>query len=131
MVSEVSVCSDVAIDCDRLDAEFGSKGQREAAQAIGMTHGQTMRYVILPQSVRIILLPLANNAISLLKDTSVASLISAPELMLRAHDLTAEYYMPMQLYLIAGAMYFIMAYPLSIFADRLERFADRGHRGNG
>jgi ABC-type amino acid transport system permease subunit len=49
-------------------------------------------------------------AISLLKDTSVASLISAPELMLRARDLSSEYLMPMQIYLVVGAMYLCMAY---------------------
>ena len=105
------------------------RGQREAAQAIGMTHREAMRYIILPQSVRVILPPMANSAISLLKDTSVASLISAPELMLRAHELTSEYYMPMQLYLITGVMYFIMAYPLSIAVRRLERIAGKGYRG--
>jgi His/Glu/Gln/Arg/opine family amino acid ABC transporter permease subunit len=104
------------------------RGQTEAAQAIGMTRLEAMRYVILPQSVRIILPPMTNSAISMLKDTSVASLISAPELMLRANDLASEYYMPMQLYLITGVMYFIMAYPLSLGVRYLERIAARGRR---
>jgi His/Glu/Gln/Arg/opine family amino acid ABC transporter permease subunit len=59
------------------------RGQREAALAIGMTNALAMRSIILPQAVRIIVPPMANYAVSLLKDTSVASLISAPELMLR------------------------------------------------
>lgn len=104
------------------------RGQTEAAQAIGMTRIEAMRYVILPQSVRIILPPMTNSAISMLKDTSVASLISAPELMLRANDLASEYYMPMQLYLITGVMYFVMAYPLSLGVRYLERIAARGRR---
>lgn len=104
------------------------RGQAEAAHAIGMTPFETMRYVILPQSIRIILPPMTNSAISMLKDTSVASLISAPELMLRANDLASEYYMPMQLYLISGAMYFVMAYPLSLGVRYLERRASRGRR---
>ena len=104
------------------------RGQHEAAQGIGMTRAQTMRFIILPQSVRVILPPMANSAISLLKDTSVASLIAAPELMMRANDITSEYYMPMQVYLIAGAMYFIMAYPLSLIVRRLERLAGKGRR---
>jgi polar amino acid transport system permease protein len=103
-------------------------GQREAAQAIGMTRGQTMRSIILPQSVRVVLPPMANSAISLLKDTSVASLIAAPELMMRANDITSEYYMPMQVYLITGTMYFVMAYPLSLGARRLERLAGKSRR---
>jgi len=103
------------------------RGQREAAQAIGMTRTETLRYIVLPQSVRIIVPPMVNSAISLLKDTSVASLIAAPELMLRANDLTSEYYMPMPLYILAGIFYFVMAYPLSLWARRLERLARRGY----
>jgi His/Glu/Gln/Arg/opine family amino acid ABC transporter permease subunit len=104
------------------------RGQHEAAQAVGMTRAQTMRSIILPQSVRVILPPMANSAISLLKDTSVASLIAAPELMMRANDITSEYYMPMQVYLITGAMYFVMAYPLSLAARRLERLTGKSRR---
>ncbi len=102
-------------------------GQWEAAQAIGMTRTETLRHIVLPQSVRIIVPPMVNSAISLLKDTSVASLIAAPELMLRANDLTSEYYMPMPLYIIAGIFYFVMAYPLSLWARYLERLARRGY----
>lgn len=106
------------------------RGQREAGQAIGMTRGETMRYIILPQSVRVILPPMTNAAISLLKDTSVASLISGPELILRANDLASEYFMPMQLYVITGAMYFLTAYPLSFGVRYLERAARRGYASN-
>jgi polar amino acid transport system permease protein len=96
------------------------RGQREAAYSIGMTHLDAMRYIILPQAVRIVLPPMANYGIALLKDTSIASLISAPELMLRARDLSSEYFMPMRLYLITGLMYLAMAYPLS----RIVRFLE-------
>lgn len=96
------------------------RGQREAALAIGMTNALAMRSIILPQAVRIIVPPMANYAVSLLKDTSVASLISAPELMLRARDLSSEYFMPMELYVLAGAMYLVMAYPLSKGVRYLE-----------
>lgn len=95
-------------------------GQREAALAIGMTNALALRSVILPQALRIIVPPMANYAVSLLKDTSVASLISAPELMLRARDLSSEYFMPMELYLLVGAMYLVMAYPLGKGAQYLE-----------
>jgi len=103
-------------------------GQHEAAQAIGMTRAPMMLFIVLPQAVRVILPPMTNFGISLLKDTSVASLIAAPELMMRANDLTSEYYMPMQLYLITGAMYFAMAYPLSLGMRHLERRAGRSRR---
>lgn len=96
------------------------RGQREAALAIGMTNALAMRSIILPQALRIIVPPMANYAVSLLKDTSVASLISAPELMLRARDLSSEYFMPMELYLLVGGMYLVMAYPLGKGARYLE-----------
>jgi His/Glu/Gln/Arg/opine family amino acid ABC transporter permease subunit len=95
-------------------------GQREAAQMIGMRHGQVLRYVILPQAVRVVLPPLGNFAIALLKDTSVASLISAPEMMLQARDLTSEYFMPLQIYLAAGVMYLLMALPLASLVRLME-----------
>jgi len=83
------------------------RGQREAALAIGMTNALAMRAIILPQAIRIIVPP-------------IASLISAPELMLRARDLSSEYFLPMQLYLLVGAMYLVMAYPLAKGARYLE-----------
>jgi His/Glu/Gln/Arg/opine family amino acid ABC transporter permease subunit len=106
------------------------RGQREAALAIGMTNALAMRVIILPQAARIIVPPMANYAVSLLKDTSVASLISAPELMLRARDLSSEYFTPMPLYLLVGAMYLVMAYPLGKGARYLELRMGRG-RGSG
>lgn len=102
------------------------QGQREAALSIGMTSGQAMRIIILPQAFRVIVPPMANYAVSLLKDTSVASLISAPELMLRARDLSSEYFTPMELYLLVGGMYLVMAYPLAKGARYLEVRLGRG-----
>ena len=102
-------------------------GQSEAAAALGLRRTQIMRLVVLPQAIRIILPPMTNLAISLLKDTSVASLIAAPELMMHATDITSEYYMPMPVYLLTGAFYFILAYPLSLLVGYFERRAARGH----
>ena len=104
---------------------MGHDGVRDGAVPGGS--GVGVEY-LLPQSVRVVLPPMANSAISLLKDTSVASLIAAPELMMRANDITSEYYMPMQVYLITGAMYFVMAYPLSLGLRRLERLAGKSRR---
>ncbi len=102
------------------------QGQREAALSIGMTSAQAMRIIVLPQAFRVIVPPMANYAVSLLKDTSVASLISAPELMLRARDLSSEYFTPMELYLLVGGMYLVMAYPLAKAARYLEVRLGRG-----
>jgi polar amino acid transport system permease protein/cystine transport system permease protein len=101
-------------------------GQMEAAQMLGMTRLAAMRIVILPQAMRVVLPPLANYAIALLKETSIASLIAAPELTNRARDLSSEYFMPMEIYLVTGAIYFVMAFPLSRAARLLERRMARG-----
>ena len=97
------------------------KGQREAAAATGMTPYMSFRWIILPQAMRIILPPMLNMLISLLKDTSLCSLISAPELMLRAKDLAMMSFLPMHLFLLAALIYFILAWPLSLLTRRVER----------
>ncbi len=86
-------------------------GQMEAALSLGMTPATSMRWIILPQAARIVLPPVANYAIGLLKDTAICAIIAAPELMLRAKDIA---------FVLAAILYFIMSYPLSIVARRLE-----------
>jgi polar amino acid transport system permease protein len=105
------------------------RGQVEAALSIGLTPLNVMRLVILPQAFRVALPPIANYAIALLKDTSVASIIAAPELMLRARDLASSSYLPMHLFLLAALMYFVMSYPISLAVRGLERRMSRGHVG--
>jgi ABC-type amino acid transport system permease subunit len=109
----------------RAGIEAVPKGQYEAAQTIGMTRFKTMRWVVLPQAIRVVLAPIGNVAISLLKDTSVASLIATPDLMLRAQDLSSVYFMPLETYLIVGAMYFVLCFPLSLAVRMLERKTSR------
>lgn len=104
------------------------KGQREAALSVGMTPFMTFRYIVLPQAMRIILPPLLNMLIVLLKDTSICSLISTPDLMLRAKDLAMMSFLPMHLFLLAGVIYFILAWPLSIVTRRVEVRMRRGMR---
>lgn len=99
-------------------------GQMEAALTVGMTPLSAMRWVILPQALRVVLPPLANFGIALLKDTSVASIISAPELMLRARDLASSSFLPMEVFLLAAAIYLAMSLPIAFLTRRLEaRFA--------
>ena len=112
----------------RAGIESIHAGQREAALSVGMTWAQAMRYIIMPQAMRVVLPPLVNYLIALLKETSIASLIAAPELTNRARDLSSEYFMPMQLYLLTGLIYFLMAYPLSRAARFLEARMARGRR---
>jgi His/Glu/Gln/Arg/opine family amino acid ABC transporter permease subunit len=103
------------------------RGQREAALTLGLTPGQAMVDVLVPQAARIVLPPVGNYAIGLLKDTSIASIIAAPDLMLRAKDLASSSFMPMQLYVLAALLYFAMSYPLSLVVRRLERVMATPH----
>ncbi|MEO6609593.1 MAG: amino acid ABC transporter permease [Aestuariivirga sp.] len=105
----------------RSGIEAIDSGQREASLTIGLTPRQAMINVIAPQAWRIALPPIGNYVVGLLKDTSIASIIAAPELMLRAKDLASSSFMPMQLYVLAAILYFLMSYPLSQFFRHLER----------
>lgn len=106
------------------------KGQREAAAAVGMTPFMSFRTIVLPQAMRIVLPPTTNLLVGLLKDTSLCSLIAAPELMLRSKDLAMMSFLPMHLFVLAAAIYFVIAWPLSLLARCLEKRMRRGYRGS-
>jgi len=97
------------------------RGQTEAALASGMTYLQTMRYVVLPQIVRSSLPPLIGQLISLVKDTSLASLISFQELMLMTQSIIDRTHRIFELYIGAAAVYFVICYPLSQLVRTVEK----------
>jgi polar amino acid transport system permease protein/cystine transport system permease protein len=97
------------------------RGQTEAALAIGLRRHQAVLLVLLPQAARIALPPTGNFAIALLKETSVASSVAAPELMFRAHMLVDQTYLSAQIYLMVAVLYLAMSVPLSLLVRRLER----------
>jgi putative glutamine transport system permease protein len=97
------------------------KGQIEAARSSGLTYVQTLFLITLPQALRRMVPPLVSQFISLLKDTSLATVISLPELMHNANVVKGQsinYAIP--IFLAAAAMYFVANYILSIIARRLE-----------
>jgi putative glutamine transport system permease protein len=96
------------------------RGQREAAAAVGLSPVGTLRFIIMPQVVRIILPPSLNVLVSLLKESSVCALISTPELMLRAKDLATNDFRPLQVYLLVGLYYFALGWPLSLLVRLLD-----------
>jgi polar amino acid transport system permease protein len=104
----------------RSGIEALHKGQREAAISLGMTPAQAMAYIILPQAARIVLPPVANYAIGLLKDTALCSLIGVNELMNDAKSIAFADYQPMAVFVLAAALYFIMSYPLSLAVRAME-----------
>ncbi len=96
-------------------------GQEEAARALGLTHRQALRWVVLPQAVRNVLPALGNEAISLLKDTSLAMVIAVPELMHRGKDMAGEGFRTMEVYSVVAALYLAMTLGLT----RVQRFLER------
>jgi His/Glu/Gln/Arg/opine family amino acid ABC transporter permease subunit len=110
----------------RSGIESLHRGQREAALSLGMTPAKAMRWIILPQAVRVVLPPLANYAVGLLKETALCSIIAAPELMLRAKDLASSSFLPMQAFVLAAVFYYVMSFPLMRAAEYLE-----AHMGAG
>jgi His/Glu/Gln/Arg/opine family amino acid ABC transporter permease subunit len=105
-----------------------STGQMEAAQMLGMTRLKAMRIIILPQAMRIVLPPLGNFAIGLLKDTALASAVAAPELMFRARNLVDKTFLSTQIYIVTAAIYLAMSLPLGYLTRRAEMRAGRGRR---
>jgi His/Glu/Gln/Arg/opine family amino acid ABC transporter permease subunit len=95
------------------------KGQREAALAVGFTPRQCFTFVILPQVVRVVLSPLIVTFVSLLKDSSLASLITVDELVLTGRAMATEYFLPLQIYCAVGLCYFLVAWPFSLLSRRL------------
>jgi His/Glu/Gln/Arg/opine family amino acid ABC transporter permease subunit len=104
------------------------KGQSEAAAAVGFTPSQTFLSIILPQVVRVIAAPIVVTFVSLLKDSSLASLITVKELMLEGRALSTEYFLPLQIFICVGILYFLIAFPLSLLARGLARRADPNRR---
>ena len=98
-----------------------SKGQREAARSIGMSRLQEMRYIVLPQAMKRVVPPLANQFISLIKDSSIISLISVQELTYKTVELVASSRMIFEAWITTAAFYFVVCFGLSRLFSRLER----------
>ncbi len=96
------------------------KGQMEAALSLGMTQGTAVRRIILPQAFRIALPGVTNDFIALFKDSSLVSIIAMVELTKTYTILAASTLRFFELGLIVAVLYFIMSYPLSLLARRLE-----------
>ena len=104
------------------------QGQMEAAQMLGMTRLAALRIVILPQAMRVVLPPLGNFVIGLLKDTALASAVAAPELMFQARTLVDKTFLASQIFTTTAVIYLAMSLPLGYVTRRLEALVSRGHR---
>ena len=101
------------------------KGQWEAGATVGLSYLKTFRHIILPQALRVSVPPLSNTFISLVKDTSLASLILVTELFKQAQIITARNYEFMLVYTEAALIYWVICLILSSLQGRLEARLDR------
>jgi len=96
-------------------------GQIEAANSLGMSYIQSMRYIILPQALRRILPPLAGQFISLIKDSSLLGLIAIRELTKATREVITTSLQPFELWFVCAILYLILTFSLSMFVQYLER----------
>lgn len=97
------------------------KGQREAARSIGMSQMQELRYIVLPQAMKKVVPPMANQFITLIKDSSIISLISVQELTYKTVELVASSRMIFEAWITTAAFYFVVCFGLSRLFARLEK----------
>ena len=96
-------------------------GQMEAARALGMSHAQAMRRIILPQTFRRVVPPLTNEAIALLKDSSLVSVIGLTELARTGQELASRNAAPLTIWPMVAIFYLLLTFPLTRIAEYLER----------
>ncbi|WP_024304088.1 amino acid ABC transporter permease [Pseudogulbenkiania sp. MAI-1] len=105
------------------------RGQWDAAQSLGLSWWQAMRHVIAPQALRLAVPSLANSLISLIKDTSLVSVITVSELMMATKDVIAQTFQPLPLYLMAAGIYWVLSALFEQVQKRLElRLGQAYHR---
>ena len=118
--------SDSAFEAEIFRAGIQSieRGQIEAADALGFNYPQKMRHIILPQAIRRILPPLTSQAISLIKDSSLVSVIAVYEMTMQANAIVAETFLVFEVYFTIAAVYLVLTVSLSQVVRYLEkRFA--------
>lgn len=99
------------------------RGQLEAALSQGFSYVGAMRYVIIPQAWRIVLPPMTNQAVNLIKNTSVIAIIAGGDLMYAGDSFAGRFGHYGPTYVVVGLIYFLMCFPLAMLARRLEERA--------
>ena len=97
------------------------QGQYEGARTLGLSRGQTLRRIVIPQAVRAVIPPMGNNMIALLKDSALVSVIGVMELTLAAQQAISRTYRPFEFYLAAAFCYYIINLALEAVLRHLER----------
>jgi cystine transport system permease protein len=96
-------------------------GQWRAGLSLGLSYGQTLRFIVLPQALRVAVPSMSNTLISLIKDTSLVSVITMTELMLATKEVIATTFRPLPLYIAAAVIYWI----LSLVFEQVQRYAEQ------
>jgi polar amino acid transport system permease protein len=112
----------------RAGIQAVSKGQHEAAQALGMSRTQTLRRIVLPQAFRIVIPPIGNEFIAMMKDSSLVSLMGVWELTFRAGKVGRQYFRNIETFLIAAAFYWVLTVIFQFLQGNLEGYMARGER---
>ena len=102
-------------------------GQSDAAKSLGLTQLQTLRYVVGPQALRLAVPSLSNSLISLIKDTSLVSVIAVSELMLATREVIATTFQPFPLYIAAAAIYWAMSASFEGLQKKIELRLNRSY----
>ncbi len=110
----------------RAGVQSIEKGQWEAAASVGMSRLLTLRLVVLPQAIQRVVPPLAGQFISLVKDSSIVSLISIQELAFLGSEVSASTGRVFEVWIIVSALYFVVCFGLSLAFGKLERRLARG-----
>jgi polar amino acid transport system permease protein len=97
------------------------KGQIEAARSLGMSYIQTMRYVILPQAVRVILPPMGNEFVSLLKDSSLVSVVAVADMTRRGQEFMSINFIPLETWAMIALLYLMM----TLFSARIVTWIEK------
>jgi polar amino acid transport system permease protein len=105
----------------RAGIEAVPRGQMEAARSLGMGYAQAMRHVILPQALRTTLPPLAGQFISLIKDSSLVSVIAITDLTKAGREIVSSTFSPFEVWFTVALMYLVLTGSLSLLVRRLER----------
>jgi len=104
-----------------------SKGQWAASFSLGLGYWATLYYVVLPQALRVAVPAMSNTLISLIKDTSLVSVITLTELMLSTKEVIATTFQPLPLYLAAAAIYWLLSLLFEALQRRMEQRLNRAH----
>ncbi|MBC6625633.1 amino acid ABC transporter permease, partial [Pseudomonas sp.] len=105
----------------RAGVQSITRGQDEAARSLGLSASQSMRHVVLPQAFKRVLPPLAGQFISLVKDTSLVSVIAITELLKSGREVITTSFSPFEILFCVAGLYLLINLPLSKMASRLER----------